>query len=86
VRHEQALVAAAQQRGVPVIVAQPIAIRRFAGALGILAKTDKLDSQVIAHYAAVMQPEIRDLPDKTTRKLRDLTIRRKQNAPFSTTL
>jgi transposase len=77
-RHEQLLVIAAQKRGIPVIVAQPIAIRRFAGALGILAKTDKLDSRVIAHYAAVLAPEVRQLPDKTTRELKDLTIRRKQ--------
>jgi transposase len=77
-RHEQLLVIAAQQRDIPVIVAQPIAIRRFAGALGILAKTDKLDSQVIAHYAAVLAPQVRPLPDKTTRELKDLTIRRKQ--------
>lgn len=77
-RHEQALVRAAQKHHVPVVIAQPIAIRRFAGALGILAKTDKLDSRVIAQYAAVMKPEVRELPDETTRKLKDLTIRRKQ--------
>ena len=77
-RQEQRLVAAAQKLGVPVVIAQPIAIRRFAGALGLLAKTDKLDSWVIAQYAAVIQPQVRELPDKNTRKLKDLTIRRKQ--------
>lgn len=35
-RHEQLLVRAAQQRNVPVVIAQPIAIRRFAGAMGTL--------------------------------------------------
>ena len=77
-RQEQRLVGAAQKLGVPVVIAQPIAIRRFAGALGLLAKTDKLDSQVIAQYAAVIQPQVRELPDKNTRKLKDLTVRRKQ--------
>ncbi len=77
-RHEQALVRAAGKRIVSVVVAQPIAIRRFAGALGILAKTDKLDSRVIAQYAATVQPPIRELPDETTYKLKDLTVRRKQ--------
>ena len=77
-RHEQLLVQDAQRQGVPEVIAQPIAIRRFAGALGILAKTDKLDSQVIARYAAVLEPEERELPDKTTRQLKDLTVRRKQ--------
>ncbi len=77
-RHEQALAIAAQRRKIPVVIAQPITVRRFAGALGILAKTDKLDSQVIAQYAATIKPPARDLPDKATRQLKDLTIRRKQ--------
>ena len=77
-RQEQRLVRAAQKLGVPVVIAQPISVRRFAGALGLLAKTDKLDSRVIAQYAAVIQPQVRELPDKNTRKLKDLTIRRKQ--------
>jgi transposase len=77
-RHEQALAIAAQRCRIPVVIAQPIAVRRFAGALGILAKTDKLDSQVIAHYAATIQPPAQTLPDKTTRQLKDLCARRKQ--------
>jgi len=77
-RYEQPLVHAAQAQGVPVVIAQPIAVRRFAGALGILAKTDQIDSRVIAQYAATMKPPVRELPDETTRKLKDLTVRRKQ--------
>jgi len=77
-RYEQALVQAAQGKGVPVFIAQPIAVRRFAGALGILAKTDRLDSRVIAQYAASIRPQARPLPDRNTRKLKDLTVRRKQ--------
>lgn len=77
-RYEQALVQAAQAKDVPVVIAQPIAVRRFAGALGLLAKTDQIDSRVIARYAASIQPTVRDLPDPTTRKLKDLTVRRKQ--------
>lgn len=77
-RYEQTLVQAAHGKGIPVVIAQPIAIRRFAGALGILAKTDQLDSRVIAQYAASIRPPARQLPDRTTRKLKDLTVRRKQ--------
>lgn len=77
-RHEQALVLAAARRKIPVVIAQPIAVRRFAGALGILAKTDKLDSRVIAQYAATIAPPVRELPDDKTRKLRDLGKRRQQ--------
>jgi len=53
-------------------------VRRFAGALGILAKTAKLDSRVIAQYAAMIAPPVRKLPDNKTRKLRDLGKRRQQ--------
>jgi len=77
-RHEQALVLAATRQKIPVVIAQPIAVRRFAGALGILAKTDKLDSRVIAQYAAMIAPPVRELPDVKTRKLRDLGKRRQQ--------
>lgn len=77
-RHEQSLVQAAQRHNIPIVIAQPISIRRFAGALGILAKTDQLDSQVIAHYAAIIKPPVRELPDKITRQLKDLSVRRKQ--------
>lgn len=77
-RHEQALVLAATRQKIPVVIAQPIAVRRFAGALGILAKTDKLDSRVIAQYAAMIAPPARKLPDVKTRKLRDLGKRRQQ--------
>lgn len=77
-RHEQALVVAATRLKIPVVIAQPIAVRRFAGALGILAKTDKLDSRVIAQYAALIAPPVRVLADDKTRKLRDLGKRRQQ--------
>lgn len=33
---------------------------------------------MIAHYAALIQPPVRELPDKTTRQLKDLSVRRKQ--------
>jgi transposase len=77
-RHEQALVLAATRQQIPVVIAQPIAVRRFAGALGILAKTDKIDCRVIAHYAVLIAPPVRKIPDNKTRKLRDLGKRRHQ--------
>lgn len=77
-RHELALVQAVQNLAIPVVIAQPIAIRRFAGALGILAKTDQIDSRVIAQYAATIKPTARPLPDRNTRRLKDLAVRRKQ--------
>ena len=55
-RREYEFVAQAADRGLPIIVANPLYIRRFAGAAGILAKTDKIDAMIIACYAATMQP------------------------------
>jgi transposase len=57
---------------VAVAVANPRQVREFARASGRLAKTDAIDADVLAHYAAVMEPELRKMPDAQTRKLRAL--------------
>jgi transposase len=44
------------EAGFAVAVVNPTRVRRFAEALGILAKTDKIDAQVIAHFASVVRP------------------------------
>ncbi|MCW4309811.1 MAG: IS110 family transposase [Candidatus Thiodiazotropha endolucinida] len=59
-------------------------VRRYAGAKGILAKTDKIDAQVLASYAAVMQPDIRSLAIGNIRKIRDMVARRRQLTVMST--
>lgn len=77
-RRETDLVLAAADRGFPIIVCQPIRVRRYAGAKGILAKTDEIDARVLAEYAAVMNPEVRAIPAGNLRKIRDLCVRRRQ--------
>jgi transposase len=42
----------------PIVIVNPAHIRKFAGALGQLAKTDKLDAQLIAHYGEAMKPPL----------------------------
>jgi len=42
-----------------IVIVNPLKIRRYAGAIGILAKTDPIDCRLIAQYAAVIQPEVR---------------------------
>jgi transposase len=42
--------------GLRVAVVNPTRVRRFAEALGVLAKTDKIDARIIAHFASVIQP------------------------------
>lgn len=83
-RLERAFVEAALERGLPVIVMQPIKIRRYAGAIGLLAKTDKLDAALIAEFAATVKPPLRRPVDENTRYIRDLLVRRRQLLQMST--
>lgn len=83
-RYEQALVQACDQAGLPIIIVNPISVRRYAQAIGVLAKTDRIDAQVIAQYAATLKPEIKPIPDKTSQKIKDLLVRRSQLLEMST--
>lgn len=64
--------------GLPVAVVNPRQIRNFAKAIGQLAKTDALDVQVLAHFAEVVRPTPRPLPDAQTQELAALVTRRRQ--------
>src|SRR5437773_11069514 len=64
--------------GVPVVVVNPRQGRDFAKATGRLAKTDALDAQTLAHFAEVLQPELRPLPDEQTQALAAILARRRQ--------
>jgi len=64
--------------GVPVVVVNPRQVRDFAKATGRLAKTDALDAQTLAHFAEVIRPELRPLPDEQTQALAALLARHRQ--------
>jgi len=64
--------------GIPVAIVNPRQVRDFAKALGILAKTDKLDAGVLYRFAEAMRPEARPLPDPQVRELQALLVRRRQ--------
>ena len=49
--------------GLPVAVVNPRQLRDFARATGRLAKTDAIDARVLAHFAELIQPHTRPLPD-----------------------
>ncbi|WP_028886457.1 IS110 family transposase [Teredinibacter turnerae] len=49
--YERKLVYALAEKGLPVVVVQPIHVRQFAKAQGILAKTDKLHASIRRLYA-----------------------------------
>jgi transposase len=64
--------------GLPVAVVNPRQVRDFARAGGRLAKTDAIDARVLAHFAELMQPPTRPLPDAQGRAFMALVARRRQ--------
>jgi len=81
-RYEHDFVEAAIDRGLAIVIVNPLKVRRYAGAIGILAKTDQIDCRLIAQYAAVIQPEVRR--QKINMKIKDLLVRRRQIIAMST--
>lgn len=76
--YERALVEAAIEHSIPVIIVQPIQVRQFAKAQGVFAKTDKIDARLIAEYGAMLQPEVKSLPGDKVRRAKDLLARKRQ--------
>lgn len=64
--------------GLPVIIVNPVQVRRFAQALGKRAKTDPIDAAVIARFAEATNPEVHPLPDEATQMLGEMLTRRRQ--------
>ena len=62
----------------PVVAVNPRQARDFAKATGKLAKTDRIDARVLAHFAEAVRPEVRTLPDAATQELAILVARRRQ--------
>jgi transposase len=77
-RYEFNLAQAAYSKGLAVCIVKPLSIRRYAGAIEQLAKTDKIDAAVIAEYAAIAQPRITPQKSKNLIAIKDLIARRRQ--------
>ncbi|MES9826360.1 MAG: IS110 family transposase [Candidatus Thiodiazotropha endolucinida] len=77
-RYQLVLAAAAYQKSLPVCIVKPLSIRRYAGVVEQLAKTDKIDARVIAEYAAIIQPEPTPKVSRNLRTIKDLLTRRRQ--------
>jgi transposase len=63
---------------IPVVVTNPRRVRAFARSTGRLAKTDKLDAKVLAHFGFAIRPEPRALPGENEEQLTGLLTRRRQ--------
>ncbi len=75
---ERAVVVALGTAGVPVAVVNPRQMRDFARSTGKLAKTDRMDAQVLSHFAEAVRPEPRPLSDEQAQALSELLVRRRQ--------
>ena len=75
---ELPLVAALAAASLPVAVVNPRQVRDFAKSTGQLAKTDRLDAHVLAHFGEAVRPAIRPLRDADTRALGAMLARRRQ--------
>lgn len=75
---EMLLVAELANAGLPVVVTNPRRVRAFARSTGRLAKTDKLDAKLLAHFAAAVRPPVRSLPTEAEEQLTGLLTRRHQ--------
>jgi transposase len=64
--------------GLPLAIVNPRQVRDFAKATGHLAKTDRLDAQVLAHFAQAVQPAAQVLPSAEQQHLHALLTRRRQ--------
>src|SRR3954462_2860831 len=59
---ELPLLAALQVAEIPVAAINPRQARDFAKTLGRLAKTDRIDAEIPAHFAEAVRPAVRSLP------------------------
>jgi transposase len=75
---EITVAAAIAAGGLPLAVVNPAQIRAFARAIGRLAKTDRLDAELIARFSEQVHPEPRPVLDQQARILAELVARRRQ--------
>lgn len=64
--------------GLACAVVNPRQVRDFAKSMGILAKTDAIDAQVLAQFAQRVKPPVRALPDAQRQVAAELLARRAQ--------
>jgi transposase len=76
--YELPAVAALAAAVLPVIVVNPRQVRDFAKATGQLAKTDRIDADILARFADVVRPAVRPIADADAQELDALLARRRQ--------
>ena len=77
-RYEFDLAEAAYNKGLAVVIAKPLSVRRYAGAVEQLAKTDKIDAAIIAEYGAVCKPRVSPRKSRNLITIKNILVRRRQ--------
>ncbi len=75
---ERPIAAALAAAGIPLAIVNPRQVRDFAKATGRLAKTDRIDANVLAHFAQAIRPNAQTLPTADQQHLSALLTRRRQ--------
>lgn len=75
----EALVSASiSAEGIAVAIVNARQIKEYARATGKMAKTDKLDAQVMAEFAAAIKPPVRPLRNEEEEEIKTMVSRRRQ--------
>lgn len=77
-RLEMSFILACSEARLPFVIANPMHVKRFAGAIGRRAKNDRLDAELISHYAEAIKPSLTELKHEKIRLMSDLVTRRNQ--------
>ncbi len=76
--YERLVAAELAAAGLPVAVLNARQVRDFARSTGRVAKTDRIDAEVLALFAERIRAQPRLLPDETQRAFERLVARRRQ--------
>lgn len=76
--YQKAAVGALLAAGLPAVVVNARQVRDFAKGIGQLAKTDRIDAGILAHFGEVVVTLVRPLPPADVLEFRDLCDRRGQ--------
>jgi transposase len=76
--YQRAVALGLYEAGLPVAVVNPVRVRQYARASGLLAKTDKLDAFNLAEFGKQMKPRKFEAKSESERQVSALLVRRRQ--------
>lgn len=75
---ERVVLAHLRASGISAVAANPGRVRQYARAAGVMAKTDRVDAEVLARFARDIRPEMRPGRSPQEQVLQELVARRRQ--------